>query len=835
MMLWLSSNAYAKIEAVWSTNAALPGEKVVLFIMQSNKNSASPARIRLATPGKVKNGQIIQQRASLDTYFKGEDPHQNNGLIEGFFFVIEAGGSGKVECEDFEVTLSTGRKEKVTVPPLDVYTTAKVTWRTIEGMKGDAPATFGTMWLYSPEEYYAGQPVHATVKLLLPQNYNRRDQEPQVTAQAVTAGTFRTPLEDSVPGTLLQQIYPIRNRLVKARGQNWIVEDLEVTLIPETAGKTQEAAYDVYVKIPCLFITVETVTHSSPGSFFQSTSSMPTQHTIELPKLQLPKPRPLPPNPPADFSDLVGSFKISTQTEAKDLAMNEMVDVEITITGNGSLEMLSCPQPEEADQWKLMPPTRKLVYSPTGEIQAVVFSQLMRPNAEVSGIPSFTFSYFDAETEEYKTAASAPIGLPWRTTETMGSGQVTAASAAPPAGTVPVAELADIYHFMPNETEGGKGAGIRLPRELWYLLYAPSIGIFLWLIGKALYRHHKSGAEKRSKEKILAILAAEKDNAAFLKGVGAFIESNLASQSMNPELQAILDKRDAEVFRPDGRPFISTEERSGMLKTVRKALARVAAWALLLLVVSAAPAEAEDKAMKQYESGQFSQALETLKEEEKADTQTRDRGDLLYNMGNCLYRLKQPGEAALYYARALQASPGLAEAKANLAFIQRKEGAILPQQKGIEQAFTYLSESQLWLAGVICSAILLFSIALSLLLREKLRLTLRTISGISLFLCLLCLANYIYYATRSIPDLTATPPHELAYITQSTAARSAATDTAEKVIDLPASTPVRVLATRGHFSYVETFVGDRGWIPANTATLLVPQKQAKHPITITFE
>ena len=46
-----------------------------------------------------------------------------------------------------------------------------------------------------------------------------------------------------------------------------------------------------------------------------------------------------------------------------------------------------------------------------GEPEAVVFSQLMRPSAEVSGIPSFSFSYFNASDEEYKTANATRLPL----------------------------------------------------------------------------------------------------------------------------------------------------------------------------------------------------------------------------------------------------------------------------------------------------------------------------------------------------------------------------------------------------------------------------------------
>ena len=817
----LLNTAQAKIEALWSTDYALPGEKVVLLLQQVHTSNAGPSRIRQVSTGKIKNAHFLQNRNMRDNYYEEsiQDSNGNTiGRIEAYMILVEVGGSGKVECENIEVTFSTGNKETVTVPELPVYTTAKVEWRNIESSQ-DSPISFGTMILTEPEEYYAGQPVHASIKLLLPQNFNRLEQQPRIISQGVKADTFHHPV-GGLLGTLLQHWFPLRERLVQARGQQWMVLDLEVDLIPQASGNNKEGEYDVYIQIPSLFQMKETHTESSAGFTFQSTTVRPIPTTLELPKLALRVPRPLPPNAPADFSDLVGTFSISASTEAKELAMNEMIDVQITVKGSGSLEQLTCPQPQEAENWKLMPPTRKVITTATGEIEAVVFSQLMRPTVEVSGVPSFSFSYFDADTEEYKTAESQPIGLPWRATEAGSSGQVVSSHAAPPAGTVPVAELTDIYHFLPNADAGGNGVALSLPRELWYLLYLPGVGIILWLLGKLCYTKWQQQAATRSRDKILSTIAAEKDAAAFLKGIGAFIESNIPTAASNTELQAILNKRDAEVFRPDATPHVTQEERTGILRAVRKALSGLTTVLLMLCMCTQLCHAVGDDAEQYYEEGQYSKALEMLNEELKNGTDTRDKGELYYNIGNCKYRLNEPGEAALYYARALMETPGLAEAEANLAFIQRKEGAILPQQTTADKVFTYLSYPQLWMATVICTATLLLSIALSLLLKGKLKLTLRTVTGICIFLSILCAADYIYYATRSIVDLTATPPTDIAYITKSTVARSAAVESADSVVELPASTPVRLLASRGNHRYVETFTGTRGWISADTASPL---------------
>ena len=836
LLLMLCCPAWADATAVWSTNAALPGEKVLLFILRENKSTANPTRIKNVDHGRVVNGSY--QGQVNENVAMQDDAGNPAGSMEVCALLIEAGRSGTVECNQVEVTYSTGQKEMVKVPPLPVYTTAKVEWRTVESSGGnnseEQPTTFGTFWMTTPEEYYTGQCIKASLKLLLPQSFVNITQLPQVVAANVKAEQFHFQA-NGVLAKMMEQWLPLRNRTVQARGQKWYVLDLATTLVPLPATNNVHADYDVYVSIPCSFRETHTITsRQTPGFSFSSTTVQNINKTLKLPKLALSKPRPLPPNPPADFTDLVGQFSISTTTTAKDLAMNEMIEVSITVRGKGAMELLTCPQVQDAEQWKLMSPTRNIITTPTGEVSAVVFSQMMRPVAEVSAVPSFSFSYFNDEEQEYKTAASTPIVLPWRQTEASGSGQMVAGGAAPPpAGSVPVAELTDIYHFMPTAAEGGKSVSLELPRGLWYLLYLPGLGIFGWLLGSHLRKKWLLKSAARRQERTLHALAAEPDAMAFLKGIGSFIESNIPTAKNNPQLQAILQKRDAEVFRPDAAPSVTPEEKAGMLRSVRKALSGLVLLAMMLCGLSHATAQAqEDAAQQAYRAGQYSKALQLLEQESTQAEPTRNKADTLYNIGNCYYRLDKPGQAALYYARALQEEPGFAEAEANLAFIQRKEGAILPHKTTTEEVFTYLSAQQLWLTTVICTAALLLSIALGVWLGTRYRTATRIGTGIFFVLSLLCLADYVYYMTRTVPDLTATPPDSLAYITTATTARTAAEEKAAAVTELPASTPVRLLSQRGSWSYVETFTGVRGWIPTGAASALSPAGQESEPALI---
>lgn len=809
--------AQAKVTAVWSTETALPGEKVVLVLLNERDN-ASPGRIKQIKPGDLKNGRFLERG---NNYFEESIQDANGkttGRLEVYLMMVEVIRSGKVECEDIEVTFSTGNTEKVKVPELTVFTTAAVKWRDIDANMGSntAQTKFGTMWVISPKnDYYTGQSIHAHIKLLLPLNTVQLGL-PSIVAPNVKADSFRSPL-DRIPGAIIKQWLPLRDRIVQADKQLWIAYDFVVNLIPYADTSAKGSNYDVHLSLPC----VVQVEQTESGGQFVLTTMHQESITLNLPKLELARPLPFPPNAPADFTDLTGQYRLKATTDAKELMMNEFVTVKLTVQGTGNLELMPCPKPQDSTHWKLETPTRTFIYSATGEITAVEYSQLMRPTAEVNGIPSFAFSYFDPNTGDYKTAETAAIDLPWTASDTEGSGQVVTKEGPPPAGSIPVAEMTDIYHFLPNAEEGGNGAASKAAKEWWYLLYLPGAGILLWLLGKTLAVRIKAGSQQRAISREWASISHEKDNTLFLKKTGAFIESHLASAATEPELKAILHKRDTEVFRPDGTAQLNETERAGIVKTVKKALSKLGALAAIFCCWQAQQATATDNAMDAYQAGQYSRSLQLLEKELEDGTDSRNKGELLYNIGNCHYRLNHPGQAALYYAKALTETPGLAEAKANLGFIQRKEGAVLPQKNTMEEVFTYLSMPQLWLAMVICTALLLFCIALALLLKDKLKHTLRISIGISLVLSLLCIADYIYYSTRPIPDITATPPQDIAYIIHSSTAHTAPLEQAGTVINLPPSTPVRILNTRGHHHYVETFTGVRGWIPTDAATKLL--------------
>ncbi len=781
LMCSITGAVLADVVPVWSVDVAVPGEKVALYLVDTEVGEDLFSIQK--RPG-VENAAL-----EVMQHYAGANPMDpNRAAMEVYPLQIIPDAPGEVKVKNLEVQYNSGRKASIEVPPLPVLSQSQIRW-----MK--APVSFGVLWHTNIKDGYAHQPVKTAIKLLLPGGIDTVG-APQLSAVNVKVGTFQ-PTMQGVLAMIHNQA--MGTTTAYAKGQTWRTVDFSGTLTPFREGNS-----DVAGKV---------ILEQRQGFFTLMRSE------AELPILTIGA-LPLPPGAPANFADMVGEYTISATTNARTLAMHEAVEVEITVKGTGNLEQLDCPKPNDAADWKLVPATRKPIVGPNGETLGMVFSQLLRPTAEVGGIPSFSFSYFDPKRMEYRQAATAPIPLQWKNTETNGSGiQHVAAAEPPPAGTVPVAEMTDIYGYMPRAMYGTVW---NLPRWLWYLLYLPAAIIFLTLGINALRRRMAAGAAGRARDKELNELAARKDGLSFLKGVGAYIETHVEPGSMTPELQRILDRRDEEVFRPDAQTTISPQERNIMMKALRSIGSKV-----VLLLLCLAPLCQANTSQENYKGGQYSKAIAQLEQNAAYPEALRQ-----YNIGNCYYRLGQPGQAALCYARALQNDPGLKEARANLQFIQRKEGALLPSGSVTDDIFTLITPSQLWVATVVSTAILALCIALLIARRGEQKPWLQTCTAISLLASLLCAADWGYYTTRQTPDLSSLPPDNVAYVLNATELRNSADTKGAGIMKLTPSTPLQLLATRGSMSYVETFTGVRGWINAADAATLMPDAAVPEPPVI---
>ncbi len=765
----LLSSAWGEVIPIWSTGVAVPGEKVALYLVDTEVGD-DVFMIDKRPDVQQARLEVLQPQAGANP----QDP--NRSMVEIYPMTIVPDREGEIRVSDIQVTYrKSGKKQTVKIPALPVVSTAAIKWN-------NEPIPFGTLWYTELKDGYVDQSVRSHVKFFLPRGCDA-PMPPQMQAVGVKIGNFQPAVQGVV--AIVQSNVLGNTTSAFARGENWRTVNYTGSLTPFREGNSD--------------VTGKVILTQQQGFFSVG------QAEADLPVISIGA-LPLPPGAPKNFANTVGQYSVSAATTATHLAMNEPVEVEITVRGQGNLELLECPEPQNAADWKPVPATRKPVLGPNGEIEAMVFSRLLRPTAEVSAIPSFAFGYFDPEAQTYRQAASKPIALPWQKTNAAGTGFIASAEAVepPPAGEIPVEEMTDIYGILtPEEAR----LSSRIPLWVWSLLYIPALGILLGVLAAALRRRIAAGAAGRATERELRSIAEEADNLTFLRNIGSFIESRIPADNMTPELREILERRDAEAFRPDAKTNLSPMERETMLKRIRKALTAIIAAATLLMTALSPTEAAAESAAESYKAGQYSAAMEQVK---KSDEESALK---YYNIGNCLYRLGKPGAAAHAYYCALLENPSFKEARANLAFIQRKEGALLPSGSITDDVFTLLSVPQLSVATIICTAVLALGIALLISLRGCRKPWVHACTAVAALLSLLCAADWVYYTTRETPDITALPPADLACVLTSTALRTSADASGSGIVTLPPSTPLHLLLTRGSWCYVELFSsGTRGWV-----------------------
>jgi tetratricopeptide (TPR) repeat protein len=202
--------------------------------------------------------------------------------------------------------------------------------------------------------------------------------------------------------------------------------------------------------------------------------------------------------------------------------------------------------------------------------------------------------------------------------------------------------------------------------------------------------------------------------------------------------------------------------------------------------------------------------------------------DLFYNLGNTSHRLGNPGEAALWYQRALVIDPTHAESLQNLKVIERQVGFMKIEWNPLQRYADTLTRRQL----IIAAAIGFWAVALSLALPLGLRrsrdakgkplphsrrrtfcITTRVLGVVTLTFALATLL------VRRSPESL----RERSIVTVAESiARTGPADDSKEVIALPPGTQVDRLAERASWSYL-AIPGDlRGWIHSEEATPLWP-------------
>lgn len=546
---------------------------------------------------------------------------------------------------------------------------------------------------------------------------------------------------------------------------------------------------------------------------------------VSVPELKL-NARPLPPNAPQGFENAVGNFNVSTTVSQTEVTEGDPIAVEIVVSGSGNLDTIRPPLPIDADGWKVYDASPAQRGDERRELSGqTVFQQFLRPLEMKSALPGFKLVYFDPKKQSYETVATAPTPLQMK--PAMQSTQAIAPGTPPPAADTPVERMTDILGIIDPITTP-HASEKKFPNWLLHVIGAFIVAILaIKAIAMQLRQRHPRDPAKKQRIKELKDLERLKadDRISFLLAAGKFIERQLGNQH-TPELQAILAERDAECFKPKpSNALIDRSQRESILKTLRKAALAWIALAMLGTTPHADAAEIANNAKAAYDTARYSEAAKLWLESTPYESLTPDT---LYNIGNACYRGNSPGNAALYFRRALQRDPQHAEARQNLRFIERKYGSITINRPALQSALARIPLSTwknlLWLG------LWLIAISLLLIAATKRNSSARHFATVGLILAPM-LVFCASLAWRAYPEdgEFAKDQHQAVIIHENATLHSEASRTSPEVIDAPPGSLCTILHQSGRWSYVGFATKTRGWIPSDMIEKILPDSAPEAP------
>jgi tetratricopeptide (TPR) repeat protein len=227
------------------------------------------------------------------------------------------------------------------------------------------------------------------------------------------------------------------------------------------------------------------------------------------------------------------------------------------------------------------------------------------------------------------------------------------------------------------------------------------------------------------------------------------------------------------------------------------------------LMVSSAFAQSDSdfaKANQEYADGHFKEAISTY------EALVRSGGwsaNLFYNLGNAYFRTRDYGHAILNYERALALDRHHPEAAANLQIVRDEARALEMQPSLLERYLLFATLNDYSIAGAVAFWLAVFSLATLLFSRR------RPAALVTLLVVTLLVFTGAIFAIWQVER--GSKGRALAVVTgNNVQARLATADTANSILALPPGSEIKILSTRGDWTYAALPNSLRGWIPAKS-------------------
>ncbi len=787
--LLLAAACYGQATSRLSTSFISRGEQALLEIVIPGGSIGA----RAPSPPKLPQVRGVEMTDIGRGWFPQPQAF-SRGVEMVYVFVLTGSDVGRYTIPPVSVTMDGAT---TLTEPLDfmIFDPDDLKWSEVES--NGKLIRYASLFLTLNDKPYENETTPAEIKLFVPNTIAVEDWGiPDFEREGLAAWRFQ-------PASMRpSQLYLL--------GQPYLAMAYPSTITPTRVGHISIGPAKIRLTMR------ETIFDPTPQRVF-------AQVYVDVAKLEM-EALPLPPGVPDGFDNAVGSFRLSAKASANEIREGDPLNVDVVVNGRGNLDTLQAPKLSDANGWKVYPTTTGQRGDERRQLAgSVVFHQSIRPLEMKSEIPAFKFVYFDPHEDTYKTLMSDPI--PLKMIATIPSAQKP--SAVVQAMPVPLERMTDILEVLhpanltvpttpaiPGWLGHAAGAliALLLLAKAWWLRYAP-----------ALRKNPAREARLRELREISAAKSA--DDVTFLKAAGAFIERQLGSHH-DAALQAILAERDDLCFR-DKQPAAALDQkrRGEILRLLRQA---TTACVMLAMLGFSSTAKGEDRgtsALQAYEAAKYDEAAKLWME---AGPYKDLSADTLYNIANTCFRAGAPGQAALYYRRALDRDPAHSEALQNLRYLERKFGAITVQRPDYQYALAKLPLGTwqaicwtgVWLSGL---ALLVFPAT-----RPNARLRSYAVGALVVgpLLASAGLLGWHYFPN----DARFAPVERQAVIiAEKVALHVDAARTSPEVIDAPLGSLCEVIRESGSWSYIAFATKTRGWIETSFIEKVIPEPHPQAP------
>ena len=266
-------------------------------------------------------------------------------------------------------------------------------------------------------------------------------------------------------------------------------------------------------------------------------------------------------------------------------------------------------------------------------------------------------------------------------------------------------------------------------------------------------------------------------------------------------------KRSRGIPPKDSR-VIARDPSTTLGMTANRSLAILFCLSFAFVLSAFAESDAEFmKANEKYANGDFKEAISGYESLIRAGQWS---ANVFYDLGNAYFRAGDFGRAILNYERALALEPHHPEATANLQIARDEARALEMQPSRLDRYLQFESVNHYSITAAVAFWIAAFCLTALIFARR------RSAVMVALLLVMLLVFTGAIFATWQLER--GSKGSALAIVIgKDVQARLATADTANSVLALPPGSEVKILSTRGDWTYVALPNSLRGWIPAKNA------------------